>query len=531
MVAEDVLSFQGLKEARAFQLARREAAKAGANTWTKKGWDEVNNRLLRTQERLLLAEEQAGSEGLKPKTLEYKRRIFELMENSRPENITEDAYNFAANGTFNYESTGTLGAITNAVSQALDVSVGGVKPLRFVVPFTRIITNVVNNSLDFTPVGLVRAARGVRGFRSFEDTHYTKSAFKELSKEERQRLVAKAAIGITFAATIQALHQNGVVELSGGGTDDKKKKQQMREQGWEEYSIKVGDKWISYKYTPLVFMLGYLGNMNDAEKYGDDDEKTMMKKLQMATLKMGNQVVDMTWINSAGTILGALADGTPSEQSRKVNDAVAGMARGFIPYSQAVTQSTQLAEQIFNMPAKQVNNSWQSLIQDIPIARNSLNDKINALGEPITKDIDVLVSSGNPSPVWKFLDEKQGWVATLSKNSQFVFDQKTGMDRPLTSDEFYELSKLRGSKIKEDIEKMMKQGFPVEKDKITTTVSMEDISSKDLNKVLSKIETAATKEAKKELFGEKPADKEQNKANKEWNKQVNSIIKPSSSLF
>ncbi len=95
------------------------------------------------------------------------------MESSRPTQMTEDAYNFAAHGTFNYESDGTLGAFTNAVSKALDVKVGGVQPGRFVVPFTRIITNVVNNALDYSPVGLIRAAKGARGFKSFDEISLT----------------------------------------------------------------------------------------------------------------------------------------------------------------------------------------------------------------------------------------------------------------------------------------------------------------------------------------------------------------------
>src|SRR5690606_37501747 len=49
MIDTDVLSFQGLKEARAYQLARREVAKNGVNTWSKKGWDEVNKVLLHTK--------------------------------------------------------------------------------------------------------------------------------------------------------------------------------------------------------------------------------------------------------------------------------------------------------------------------------------------------------------------------------------------------------------------------------------------------------------------------------------------------
>ena len=206
------------------------------------------------------------------------------MEESRPQEMKEESYGFAAKGTFIHESEGTLGALTNALSGMLDaVNIRGVKPLRFVIPFTRIITNVVNNTLDYTPVGLIRAARGVRGFRTFEQSQLTKPAFKELTREERKTLIAKAALGITLTAAFQALHIAGAITITGGGPDDENKKRQLRESGWQPYSIKIGNKWYSYQYTPLVFMLGYLGNMNDADKYLEDDEDTFGKRIQFPT--------------------------------------------------------------------------------------------------------------------------------------------------------------------------------------------------------------------------------------------------------
>lgn len=509
MVAEDVLSFQGLKEARAYQLARKEVAQKGFNTFSKKGWDEVNKVLFHTKERYDAAFEQIKEEGLlndkgKP-TLEGRRRIYELMENSRPTEMVEDAYGFAAHGTFNHESEGTLGAVTNAVAQALDaVNIAGVKPARFIVPFTRIITNVVNNSLDFTPVGAIRAARGIRGFRTFEDNRFTKGAFKELSKDERQRLIAKAAIGIGLTAVLQAMHQAGVIQITGGGTGDPKKDEQLRQEGWQEYSIKIGDKYYSYKYTPLVFMTGFLGNMNDAEKYGGQDADTTIKQMEIAASRMGGQVADMTWINSASTFLGALTEKNPNQQASAVSKSLAGMAKGFIPYAGAVTQTTQLYESIFNQPKKQTTNAWQSIIADVPIARNSLNDKINVLGDPIQTDSDVLVSSENREPVLKYLLDKDAWVAPVNKNTIEVFDEDTEMDRPITNDEYYEFSKLRGQKIKNQLTDLLINGSTIINGKEKEIVSAQELTSKQVQKILHEIATEATKDAKKELFQPKP---------------------------
>lgn len=516
MKAEDVLSFQGLKEARAYQLARREASKLGFNTWSGSGWKKVNELLFNTAERYEIAAAQAESEGLKPNTKNYKRRIYELMENSRPTQMTEDAYNFAAHGTYNYQSDGVLGAFTNAISGALDVKIGTVQPVRFVVPFTRILTNVINNALDYSPVGIIRAAKGARGFKSFDDFSLTKGAYKPLTPEQRRIVAIKAAIGISFAAIIQYMAETGMVEVSGGGPEDEKKKAQLRESGWQPYSIKIGDKWYSYELTPLVLTLGTIGNFNDATKYGKEDEQTLLRRMNVAALKFGGIIADMTWINSAATFLGALVEPRVSDQQREVEKALGGMARGFVPFSQITSQTTQAYNKIFQVPAKQVNNSWEAFYQDIPIARNSLNDKINALGEPVIKDIDIMVSREKADPVWKFLTEKQGWVAPLSKKTVFIFDEKLKQDRPLTGDEFYNLSKRRGELIKEDIQKIMKEGYPIIRNGVVENVLGEDMTPKELNNILSKrVEPLATKRAKAEIFGIEYAEKEDSEAKKE----------------
>jgi len=510
MKAEDILSFQGLKEARAWQLARREAEKYGFNTWSKSGWKKVNELLLNTQERYEVAADQAESEGLKTDTREWKRRVYELMENSRPEAMTEDAYNFAAHGTYNYNSDGTLGAVTNAISKVLDIKVGGVQPGRFVVPFTRIITNVVNNALDYSPVGIIRAAKGARGFKSLDELSLTKGAYKPLTPEQRRVVSIKAAVGISFAAIMQYMVSEGLIDLSGEGPEDEKKKAQLREQGWQPYSIKIGDTWYSYFYTPLIFTLGWMGNLNDAAKYGKEDEETLLRRASIASLKFGGMLADMTWINSASTILAVLTEPRINEQQRRAEVALSGMARGFVPFAQNITQITQAYNSTFKIPAKQVNNSWEAFYQDIPIARNSLNNKINALGEPVIKDVDIMWSKEKGDPVWSYLTNKKGWVAPLNKKTVLVFDQKLRQDRPLTDDEFYELSKLRGGIIKKNVEELMQNGYVVKREGKDISVAAENLTSSELNDILSKrIEPFATRDAKKKLFGDYRKEKEQ----------------------
>ena len=341
----------------------------------------------------------------------------------------------------------------------------------------------------------------------------TKGSYKPLTPEQRRTVLIKAAVGISFAAITQYMVSAGLIDISGEGPEDEKKKAQLKEQGWQPYSIKIGDTWYSYLLTPLVLTYGWIGNLNDAAKYGKEDEQTLLRRASIASLKFGGMITDLTWINSAATFLGAMAEPRISDQQKQVEKSLAGMARGFVPFGQFITQLTQAYNSTFGISAKQVNNSWESIYQDWPIARNSLNDKINALGEPVIKDIDIMWSKEKGGPVWSYLTKKQGWVAPLNKKTVLVFDKKLKQDRPLTDDEFYELSKLRGAIIKKNIEELMDRGYRVKREGKKVDVSGENLTSKELNEILSnRIEPFATAEAKRKLFGgKKKTEKEENK--------------------
>jgi len=148
----------------------------------------------------------------------------------------------------------------------------------------------------------------------------------------------------------------------------------------------------------------------------------------------------------------ALSERNDEAKGKKIAYALGGMARGVVPFSGFVNQTSEAAQNIWKMPQKQVNNAWQALIQNIPIARNSLNDKINALGDPVVKDIDVITSKETTDPVWKYLLDKKGWVAPVNRGTIIIYDEKEKMYRPVTGDEYYEFSKIRGQKIREELE-------------------------------------------------------------------------------
>lgn len=493
MTSADVLSFQGLKEMRATQLALSEANKLGYKTTSKAAWHKVNEILLNTKDRFDTATEQVKSEGLTGQ--KAKRRTWELMEDNRPQDMVDDSYGFAAKGTFNHETEGTLGAVTDAFAKTLDIQIGGARPLRFVVPFTRIITNVANNALDFSIVGAGRAIRGKRGFEGMGDK------YKVLSKEERLRLAKKAAIGISATAALSAMAQAGVIQITGGGTGNYKKDEQLRQSGWQPYSIKIGDKFYSYQYTPLILNLGIMGNLFDHNKYGlHSDEETALQKTQLAVWQGMNMLANMTWVGSTAGVLSAFTESTPEPAVNKVLTQGGNIAKGAV-IPNLYTQFARTMEQINGASSKETQGLYDKMIQDVPIARNSLNDRLNALGEPIKVDADIFVSSTIPNKYWDYLNKKGAWVSAPNEHTVIVFDNKTNQDRPVTDDEYHDLIALRGKKIKEKLDGLFENGASIKISKTERThKTAEEMTKAQLQDWLESASRQATIDAKEEMF-------------------------------
>lgn len=515
MKAEDVLQFQALKEMRATQLAYRDAKKKGlSNPFSAAVWKEINNTLLNTKDRFNEATQQAAAEGFSGP--ELKRRTLELMEQSRPIQLTEDAYGFAAKGTFNHDTEGTLGALNDLASQVLDLNIGGVKPLRFVVPFTRILTNVANNAIDFSPLGLIRGARGVRGFEKFSGRIQDK--YHVMTPEERAQVISRAALGTAVMAALYVMTKlkgdddEPILEITGGGTGDYKKDAFLKQGGWQPYSIKVGDEYISYALSPLAFSLGLLGNINDHEKYskGADDEG-LIQKTTMAVWQGSKLLSDMTWIGTSAGILGALGNDNPAALEKELTNQMANSAKSFV-IPNIYSQTASEVQRIFDIPQKETRQWYDRFIQDIPIARNTLNDKINGLGDSVIRDTDILLSEKTADSVMKFMLDNKVWAAPVNKNSLIIYDWDKGEERSATPDEYYNFSKLRGQKIKESIRELMSSGVSfsaegkptISDDGITEYRIASSVTTKQLQSQITELSKKATKEAKAELNFQKP---------------------------
>ena len=191
---------------------------------------------------------------------------------------------------------GVVGMIAGLANKMLQVS-----PItQLFIPFSNVVANVLNENLNYLPtVGIARLAANVklspllRGKIELKPSAL-KSPFIMGREEKAADIAIKSAIG--FAAMAVPVI---IAALTGGDDEDQKERPPVqfyatgpadpeqnkiwKENGGVPYSIRVGDKYVSYLYTPLVIPLA-TGSMlaEFYDRFEKKKEKTPLDAVEAA---------------------------------------------------------------------------------------------------------------------------------------------------------------------------------------------------------------------------------------------------------
>lgn len=501
MMAADAFSYHGLKEMRAWELALLEARKEGKGKPAREHWAKATEMLYRTKERKAEAELRATQEGLKGN--EFHRRVWEIMEQSRPLQMEEETNDFAARGTFNHQPEGLLGRLTDLISRGTQDTVitlkvpfsnkkGRIRVGKFLIPFTRIISNVTNVALNYTPWGFVRGVRGGIGMEAWEDKPNLKRFRREYTEDERQRVVFQASVGVT--AMMLALWLSGddedgepVIQITANGSGDYRKNYELKQTGWQPYSVNIGHRWYSYQYTPLFLALAPIGYLRDLEKYKREDisEMSTSEIFQAIVFKTASAMSDMSWMTSLAGVLDAMSSENLADSDRFLKNFFSSTIKGAI-YPKLIEQVAQMIDEGMQNPRKEGTGFMGKIARDLPIARKGMNDMLNATGDPVMYDPYMMTSKDVSDPFWNYVVDHNAWIGKPSQKGTQVYDDKTGEERGLTDDEYYQYVRLSGQAIKL---------------RILNEVMTEDLSDEDIKRSVDGIKSTERKKAREMMFG------------------------------
>jgi len=440
--AADMLFFKASQESRAMMIAadlvRQEGLSDSADLWS-----QVDKIMGKTDIQTLAFEQQARDEGLTGSDVIVRAQ--ELSELQRPGEIQAEPMTYAQQSTFNYPSEGMLGVFGRGVRDLGRKAPFVVKPI---IPFTQIVANVTNVSIDHTPWGFVRAWRGIKD---------AKGVTRAITGHRRAQLLAKATIGTAAMVGAYAMDRfggddddgNKLFEITGAGTGDFTKDNQLKQTGWRPWSFRIrGGKWHDYRLTPLVIGFAIIGSVRDAERYKKITEEGIWNRLAYTLLKSGDVIFNMSFLSGIDQVMKMIEPGSAESSGRKLQSYVTRTASTI-----AVPSLLKQIDRTFDPNIHDNATIQEGLLRETPIASRLVKPKINLLGEPIkqtTGPVSIFFSKSLSDPVWKLIVDNEAFISKPSNRTEMGRGVKK---RRMTEDEYYEYVKESGQTIRKMIER------------------------------------------------------------------------------
>jgi len=372
---------------------------------------------------------------------DIRRRRNEILFQSMPADVQEKSMNFGRFTTYNYTPKGWIGAVAQTLTGLNRL----IPPFRLVVPFIRVVANVLNQQLDYSPYGYLRGA-GWNASSWTEKLGAGTSTRQNETSKERNREYVKATIGTALMVSAYMLASMGddeedpEFEITGKGPADFNKKNQLIAQGWKPYSVKVGNKYISYQYSPIGLTLSFIGNWRDNEKYKDLASKDFLTKSVYALKSSASGIMDMSFLTGMSGFMEALTSSADPEKAVEnfMKSTVRTATSFVIPNLFKQSDNIYRDNTVYN-----TTDLTSYILADIPVVRSfsGLKPKLNSLGEPIQKDASTFrrfISTKNESQAWKLLSDKRIFIpgskpgtkdfkgVAMSDDEYYTFIQKSG---------------------------------------------------------------------------------------------------------
>ena len=458
MAAVDSFFYAANAEMMAEFMAVRQGREDGVTS--SEEMDRYVSELLKTRpEDIAAAEAQAQAEAAEGKLADkapgtVKRRTFEILAQSRPLDIRQEMHRYALEATLNNHPEGVLGAIANSII-ALRSKYPVLTPI---VPFVRISANVTNILLDHSPAGLVKliAARPdsvlLPGIGDF--VRYPK---RRLSVEQWQQLRAKVfissaiAMGLALKAALDLDDDEPAFQITGsleGLTPAQR--QQLEQEGVKRYQVRFGKNGFDYRQTPYALMFAMIGNYLDGVRYGKFDEKEDSVRLASVLAAGHGVIVDQSFLSGLQTILDRGPSGGNGQLGDRIGQQLASTVGGMTP------RMLKDIDQIVNPDLKQAKGFWENLVRETPVARWSLRDRRNVLGEVVQRPAYPWTwSYSGPSddPVWQVLQRKAQAGVFLPVPSASARVLQNGTRVKMTDEQFDEYIRITGEGYRKEIEK------------------------------------------------------------------------------
>jgi hypothetical protein len=391
----------------------------------------INYRMMLNEK----SSKQAFEEGLTGKA--FKMRVADLVENP-PEPMMDVAVDFARYQTF----TNTAGEFTTGVTLALNRTEGVGK---YIVPFVRTPSNIIKYGFERTPLApLMGAVREeIQAGGSQAAAAYSKMSGGSL-----------IMMGIAGAA----MNEN----VTGGGPSNWDERRALEATGWKPYSVKVGDKYISYeRFEPIGSLIAYSTDITSIMGQTNDEDSAELVAAGLAAF--AKNLSNKTFVSGMVQFVDVVNSGNPAKIEAYMIKMAAGMVQPF--YSSAVKKGNNyFDDNKRDYKPDDVNGTLKSIFM-------LAAENVPGMGRsaPILKDVwgeDQHYSNGIApimsaiSPINISADRHDPVNNMIAKNRiPLALPERSMEGIKLTNVEYAEYSEIAGKQAKEEMDSAYASGL------------------------------------------------------------------------
>ena len=336
--------------------------------------------------------------------LDRNKRLMriELLESYREElsgnkQLINQSQENAKDWTFNSDPKGIMGLVFDGVSSQLNRQL---KVTKFILPFMRTMSNLVNNALDFSFVGLLRAHNKSPGFLLLSESNKYRLREVQRGSLEYNTLMAQGIAGTGMMLALMAMAAKGLDDedngkepffaVFGSGPKDPQKVRQL-EQGssWRRNSIKIGGQVLRYTDWPLLSLaLGAIGSVCDMHRYDKGlSEKSTLDQAKVFALGIVNVIFEKNLISGLSNVMEVIRN-PDARGAMALEKTASGILGGFFN-PQALKWSRTTLEGLLDengrSPVYDRSSTWGYWMGMFPFSGFGNKPMLNTLGQPVTQ--------------------------------------------------------------------------------------------------------------------------------------------------
>ena len=248
------------------------------------------------------------------------------------------------------------------------LQLAGVHPLmRLVLPFVRTPVNLLKYSLERGPLGLLSK-------QVWENMTGKNGAVARDTQISRMLVGNMVGIGVGYMAL------NGLI--TGGGPLKDEEQTTLRMTGWEPYSVKIGDVYISYRrFDPFSNTVGIAADLAAVAKYWVTEKDEFGRDFDadrfttLAGMTIYRNLIDKLSLRGVTGLVEATID-----YERHGKSFINGLVGSAVPGVAGQTART------LDPFERETRSAWESLQSRIPWMRQDLMPKRDRWGEPFIAD-------------------------------------------------------------------------------------------------------------------------------------------------